>query len=147
MDLADQSQLIAFNRTNDEICEAIGADELIYLPLQALIDSCMQARTDYAVDGFEVGVFSGQYITYPNSTYSSSSTSSPSDDGSDEILHGHEIEARLQLEDLDFKDKMEVLSPRIEHAELQFDLANRMSWDELSDARARIQRPRLALGV
>jgi len=41
----------------------MGCDNLVYLPLQELIKSCMQSRTDCSVQGFEVGVFCGRYVT------------------------------------------------------------------------------------
>lgn len=41
----------------------MGCDNLVYLPLEELIKSCMRSRTDPSVQGFEVGVFSGRYVT------------------------------------------------------------------------------------
>jgi hypothetical protein len=36
----------------------------VYLPLERLIQSCLEARnTSRKVDSFEIGVFTGEYIT------------------------------------------------------------------------------------
>lgn len=59
IDLADTKALVGFNRTEQEIAEAIGADEVFYQDLEDLIDCCKSDKTDT----FEVGVFTGKYIT------------------------------------------------------------------------------------
>lgn len=58
IDLADTKALVGFNRTEKEIAEVIGADEVFYQDLEDLIECC---KGD--ADQFEVGVFTGQYIT------------------------------------------------------------------------------------
>lgn len=59
IDLADTKALVGFNRTEEEIAEVIGADEVFYQDLEDLIDCC---RGESASE-FEVGVFTGKYIT------------------------------------------------------------------------------------
>ncbi|CCD26811.1 amidophosphoribosyltransferase NDAI_0I02430 [Naumovozyma dairenensis CBS 421] len=59
IDLTDTKNLIAYDRTEDEIAKEIGCDKVIYQSLEDLIDCC---KTD-AIDKFEVGVFTGSYVT------------------------------------------------------------------------------------
>lgn len=69
IDLASPSELLAHNRTDDEIAAHIGAEKVIFQELDDLIDACRQAQA--APHGhcikesqqFEVGVFNGNYIT------------------------------------------------------------------------------------
>ena len=63
VNLADNQDLIAHSRTNQEICEAIGSDQVIYLPFDKLIDCCLGAASSPIVNSFEVGIFTGKYIT------------------------------------------------------------------------------------
>ncbi|KAI1845668.1 hypothetical protein JX265_005358 [Neoarthrinium moseri] len=63
IDLADESRLIAHGRSNLQISEALGADGVFYLSLDALIDSCISARRYGDVSSFEVGIFNGVYST------------------------------------------------------------------------------------
>ncbi|QEL63185.1 amidophosphoribosyltransferase [Candidozyma auris] len=65
IDLADTKALVGFDRTEDEIAEVIGADKVFYQDLQDLIDCCSSEKTST----FEVGVFTGQYITGPEDNY------------------------------------------------------------------------------
>lgn len=60
IDMPTAAELIAHGRTEDEICEAIGADWLVYQDLDDLIES----TGEYAhIDNFECSVFTGNYIT------------------------------------------------------------------------------------
>lgn len=59
IDLADTKALVGFNRDENEIAEAIGADRVFYQDLQDLIDCCKRDE----MEDFEVGVFTGDYIT------------------------------------------------------------------------------------
>lgn len=59
IDLADTKALVAFNRSTDEIASVIGADKVIYQDLEDLIDCCKRK----GMEKFEVGVFTGEYIT------------------------------------------------------------------------------------
>lgn len=58
-----KADLVAYGRTNFEICELLGCDDLIYLPIQSLVDACLKARKSSQVQSFEVGVFTGNYVT------------------------------------------------------------------------------------
>lgn len=59
IDLTDTKNLIAYNRNDEQVAEAIGCDKVIYQTLEDLIDCC---KTDQ-IDKFEVGVFTGNYVT------------------------------------------------------------------------------------
>ncbi|KAH8647281.1 Amidophosphoribosyltransferase [Xylariales sp. PMI_506] len=63
IDLADESKLIAYGRSNTQIRKALGCDGIFYLPLEELINCCLRARFYGDVSSFEVGVFNGSYIT------------------------------------------------------------------------------------
>ncbi len=54
-------ELVAHNRTVEEVCEAIGADKLIYQDVSDLIASTHEGNKD--ISEFEVSVFTGEYIT------------------------------------------------------------------------------------
>ncbi|KAK9247358.1 phosphoribosyltransferase-like protein [Lipomyces tetrasporus] len=61
IDLADTKELVAYSRTEAEIASAIGADDVIYQTLPDLIAAC--AEESGHVKEFEVGVFTGEYVT------------------------------------------------------------------------------------
>lgn len=61
IDMAVASELIAFNRTVEEITKEIGADKLIFQDLTDLIDSIREENPD--IQHFECSVFDGKYIT------------------------------------------------------------------------------------
>lgn len=71
IDLADTRDLVAFGRSSEEVCTAIGADEVIFQELGDLVEavkSCVHGAGAGLVDGaevadFEVGVFTGGYVT------------------------------------------------------------------------------------
>lgn len=98
IDLADNKQLVGYNRTENEISSKIGADRVFYQKLEDLIDCCQRdeslkdherelalspvvsrndsiksfiARSDNIPDisGFEAGVFTGKYVTGDESLY------------------------------------------------------------------------------
>ena len=54
-------ELIAYNRSIDEICKEIGADKLIYQDLEDLITAVREGNDDIRV--FDTSCFSGEYIT------------------------------------------------------------------------------------
>ena len=58
---ATREELIANGRNDEEIAREIGADQLIYQDLAALIDDVRSVNP--AVAGFEDSCFSGNYIT------------------------------------------------------------------------------------
>ncbi|MDH3901013.1 MAG: amidophosphoribosyltransferase, partial [Gammaproteobacteria bacterium] len=61
IDMPAVDELIAHNRTNEEVQEAIGADWLVYQDLDALIESVIKRNPD--IDRFDTSVFTGEYIT------------------------------------------------------------------------------------
>jgi len=61
IDMPTCSELIAHGRTEEEICNAIGADKLIYQSLDDLIAAVSQGNRD--IEGFECSVFTGKYLT------------------------------------------------------------------------------------
>lgn len=63
IDLADEEKLVAHKRTDEEVCTNLGADGLVYLPLPELVDACQRSIVGDGPLGFEVGLFSGNYVT------------------------------------------------------------------------------------
>ncbi len=55
--------LIAHGRSNTEIRDALGCDGVSYLPLDELVNACIRAKVYGSISSFEVGMFSGKYIT------------------------------------------------------------------------------------
>ena len=60
IDMPAAEELIAHDREVDQICQAIGADGLIYQDLQDLIDSVRELNAD--LHQFETSCFDGCYI-------------------------------------------------------------------------------------
>lgn len=65
--MADTKELVAFGRTEAEIAEHIGADAVIYQTLPDLVKSCSSLSS--TIKNFEVGVFSGEYVTPVDPNY------------------------------------------------------------------------------
>jgi amidophosphoribosyltransferase len=61
IDMPSAQELIAHNRTVEQVCEAIGADGLLYQDLSALIAAAREGNPD--IHRFEDSVFTGDYIT------------------------------------------------------------------------------------
>jgi len=61
IDMPSASELIAHDRTVEEVCELIGADWLVYQDLDDLVRCSMDGNLH--VDGFDCSVFNGEYIT------------------------------------------------------------------------------------
>ena len=61
IDMPYVEELIAYNRTVDEISELIGADKLIYQDLEDLIDAVSLGNKD--IKNFDCSCFNGEYIT------------------------------------------------------------------------------------
>ena len=61
IDMPSVNELIAHGRSTEEVCEAIGADWLVYQDLDDLIASSTDGNP--AVEGFDCSVFNGEYIT------------------------------------------------------------------------------------
>ena len=61
IDMPYVEELIAYNRTVDEISELIGADKLLYQDLEDLIDAVSLGNKD--IKDFDCSCFNGEYIT------------------------------------------------------------------------------------
>jgi amidophosphoribosyltransferase len=54
-------ELIASNRTHEQVAQEIGADWLIYQSLEDLIETVQYGNPD--IKEFETSIFTGEYIT------------------------------------------------------------------------------------
>ncbi|KAL2152566.1 hypothetical protein VTH82DRAFT_5750 [Thermothelomyces myriococcoides] len=63
IDLATPQELIAHEKTREDIARHINADDVIYQDLDDLKAACMEAAPSGRVTDFEVGVFCGKYLT------------------------------------------------------------------------------------
>lgn len=61
IDMPAAKELIAHNRSREEICEAIGADWIIFQELDDLVSAVREGNPD--IQQFEDSVFTGKYIT------------------------------------------------------------------------------------
>jgi len=61
IDMPATSELIASNRTDEEVAKEIGADWLVYQTLEDLIDTCKTGNPK--IKEFETSIFTGEYIT------------------------------------------------------------------------------------
>ncbi|KNC98620.1 amidophosphoribosyltransferase [Spizellomyces punctatus DAOM BR117] len=61
IDMPTRQELVAWNRTDDEVAEAIGADCVIYQELRDLVQSV--AKFNPQISQFDVSVFNGCYVT------------------------------------------------------------------------------------
>ena len=61
IDMPAASELVASNRTVDEVARLIGADWLVYQDLDDLILACR--HDDSRVEEFDTSCFSGEYVT------------------------------------------------------------------------------------
>ena len=61
IDMPCASELIAHNRSVEEVCKLIGADWLVYQDLEDLVRCSRDGNPE--VDGFDCSVFNGEYIT------------------------------------------------------------------------------------
>ena len=61
IDMPYVKELIAYNRSNDEICNEIGADKLIYQDLNDLISAVRESNPN--INSFDTSCFDGKYIT------------------------------------------------------------------------------------
>jgi amidophosphoribosyltransferase len=63
IDLATPQELIAHEKTRQDIARHINADDVIYQDLDDLKAACMEVTPGGKVKDFEVGVFCGKYQT------------------------------------------------------------------------------------
>ena len=61
IDMPATSELIASNRTNEQVAKEINADWLIYQTLEDLIETTQSGNPD--ITEFETSIFTGEYIT------------------------------------------------------------------------------------
>jgi len=61
IDMPSADELVAHNRTVDDICQFIGADKLIFQDLEALVAAAQEGNAN--IERFEDSVFTGDYIT------------------------------------------------------------------------------------
>jgi len=61
IDMPSAQELIAHNRTTEEVAEKIGADWLVYQDLDDLVDSAREGNP--AIKKFDCSVFNGDYVT------------------------------------------------------------------------------------
>ncbi|KAJ9108829.1 hypothetical protein QFC21_000149 [Naganishia friedmannii] len=61
IDMPSKDELVAHDRTNEEIAAHIGADLVIFQTLPDLIDSCRQLNPE--IEQFDCSVFTGEYVT------------------------------------------------------------------------------------
>ncbi len=61
IDMPTGSELIAHGRSEQEVCEAIGADWLVYQDLDDLIEAVRKGSS--TIERFDTSVFTGEYVT------------------------------------------------------------------------------------
>lgn len=61
IDMPSRQELVAHDRTEEQIAEYIGADMVIFQTLDNLIESCRKFNTD--IETFDCSVFTGKYVT------------------------------------------------------------------------------------
>ena len=66
IDMPSAEELIAHNRTEQEVCDLIGADRMVYQELDDLIESARIGNP--AITEFDVSCFTGEYVTGDIST-------------------------------------------------------------------------------
>jgi len=61
IDMPNSDELIAYGRTDDEVCREIGADWLIFQDLDDLIEAVKKGNS--VINRFDASVFTGEYVT------------------------------------------------------------------------------------
>ncbi|KAF9546862.1 amidophosphoribosyltransferase [Mortierella hygrophila] len=61
IDMPSPHELVAFNKTEDEIAEALGADRVFFQELDGLIASCSKFNPN--IKSWDAAVFDGKYVT------------------------------------------------------------------------------------
>lgn len=62
IDMPARKEYVAYGKTNEEICDCIGADRLIYQKLEDLVEACTGAGENSLAD-FDCSCFNGVYVT------------------------------------------------------------------------------------
>ena len=78
IDMPTSEELIAYGRTNEEICKEIKADALIYQTLDDLKDSVTEENPE--LKSFDCSVFNGEYVVPPDHDYFEKIAKQRSDD-------------------------------------------------------------------
>ena len=64
IDMPCRTELIAFKRSEKEVANEIGADLMIYLPLEKLVESVLTCvKSKYGPRDFDTSCFNGVYVT------------------------------------------------------------------------------------
>jgi amidophosphoribosyltransferase len=63
IDIPTRKELVAYNRTADEIAQFLGAEFIIYNDLSEIIKDLLNFNKDLAIEGFESSCFNGNYIS------------------------------------------------------------------------------------
>ncbi|MCK7595773.1 amidophosphoribosyltransferase [Microbulbifer sp. CAU 1566] len=90
IDMPSATELVAHERTTEEVCEEIGADWLVYQDLEDLIISSADGNNE--IREFDCAVFDGKYITgdvteeYLNSLHAARNDNAKASKGSDSAL-------------------------------------------------------------
>ncbi|KAF9304304.1 amidophosphoribosyltransferase [Mortierella antarctica] len=61
IDMPSPHELVAYNKTEDEIAEALGADKVIFQTLEGLVASCQKFNPH--IKSWDASVFDGRYIS------------------------------------------------------------------------------------
>jgi amidophosphoribosyltransferase len=67
IDMPTSEELIAYGRTEQEVCEAIGADRMVYQDLDDLIEAVQKGNRK--IKQFDCSVFTGEYVTEVSDEY------------------------------------------------------------------------------
>ncbi len=67
IDMPVSEELVAHNRSEEEICEILGADGLIYQTLADLESACLEGNPK--IDRFDSSCFSNEYVTDVGTEY------------------------------------------------------------------------------
>ena len=62
IDMPAREEYVAYGKTNEQICDTIGADWLIYQSLEDLVNSCL-AGGESSLANFDCSCFNGVYVT------------------------------------------------------------------------------------
>ncbi|MCF6288206.1 MAG: amidophosphoribosyltransferase [Proteobacteria bacterium] len=67
IDMPVSKELVAYNRSEDEICEILGADKIFYQTLPDLIAAC--SKDSKYITNFDTSCFSNEYVTEIDAGY------------------------------------------------------------------------------
>jgi amidophosphoribosyltransferase len=89
IDMPSRYELVAHNKTIDQIRETIGADKLIYLDLSELTDAVKMYNSD--IQQFESSVFDGVYLTGMENHYLAAVEKSRSENAKESRSHEENV--------------------------------------------------------